>query len=178
MKTKLHVLIFGLLLAGLLLGAYNQAGSQSGRANDKVAGTDRMILQLEKKAPVDANKYMPANEMLSTTLWADDNMQVTSQLIPVGSEVGLDVHPYIDQYFRIDEGEGEVQMGDARDKLTFAQPVSADFSIYVPAGKWYNIINTGNRPLKLYSVLALTEYSQGTVHLTYKDVLSAVLHAQ
>ena len=39
----------------------------------------------------------------------------------------------------------------------------------IPAGKWYNIINTGNEPLKLYSIYAPPEHPQGTVHKTKSD---------
>ena len=39
----------------------------------------------------------------------------------------------------------------------------------IPAGKWHNIINTGNEPLKLYSIYAPPEHPQGTVHKTKSD---------
>lgn len=40
--------------------------------------------------------------------------------IPVGGDIGLELYPDIDQFFRIEQGEGHVLMGDAEDKLDFA----------------------------------------------------------
>ena len=39
----------------------------------------------------------------------------------------------------------------------------------IPAGKWHNIINIGNKPLKLYAIYAPPEHPKGTVHNTKQD---------
>jgi mannose-6-phosphate isomerase-like protein (cupin superfamily) len=89
--------------------------------------------------------------------------------IPVGGEIGLEQHPETDQFLRIEDGQGKVMMGDIKESLTFVQTAEKDFAIIVPAGKWHNLINTGNKPLKLYSIYSPVEHPQGTIHKTVED---------
>lgn len=93
--------------------------------------------------------------------------------IPVGGDIGLEVHHDIDQFLRIEEGQGRVMMGDAQDSLDFTQTVTADDAVLVPAGKWHNIVNTGDEPLKLYSIYAPVDHPFGTVHKTQADAMAA-----
>ena len=86
--------------------------------------------------------------------------------IGVGEDVGLERHPHVDQFLRLEEGQALVMMGDDPNKLTFRQPAFADFAIFVPAGSWHNIINTGKTPLKLYSIYAPPNHAKGAVHAT------------
>jgi len=93
--------------------------------------------------------------------------------IGVGDDVGLEVHPDVDQFLRIEEGEGIVQMGDRRNQLNYVRRVSENSAIFVPAGKWHNLTNTGDEPLKLYSIYAPPEHPFGTVHRTKADAIAA-----
>lgn len=60
-------------------------------------------------------------------------------------------------------------MGDTKDNLDFQQEAFADYAIFVPAGKWHNLTNIGNKPMKLYSIYAPPEHPYGTVHETKAD---------
>ena len=106
------------------------------------------------------------NNTFRTALWTGDNLQVTLMSIKVGEDIGLEVHPTVDQFIRIEEGQGLVKMGDRRDQLDFQRKVYDDFAILIPAGKWHNLINTGDTPLKLYSIYAPPQHPRGTVHET------------
>jgi mannose-6-phosphate isomerase-like protein (cupin superfamily) len=86
--------------------------------------------------------------------------------INVGEDIGLEVHLYLDQFIRIEEGQGIVKMGDSKRKLDFQKNVYNDFAFIIPAGKWHNLINTGHIPLKLYSLYAPPQHPYGTVHAT------------
>ncbi|MBB5170824.1 mannose-6-phosphate isomerase-like protein (cupin superfamily) [Rummeliibacillus stabekisii] len=86
--------------------------------------------------------------------------------IPVGGDIGLEIHPHTDQFIRIEEGEGLVQMGKNKQFLDFQQPVRDDYVFFVPAGTWHNLTNTGNKPIKLYSIYAPPNHPRGTVHQT------------
>ena len=57
--------------------------------------------------------------------------------------------------------------------LTFQQTAAKDFAIIVSAGKWHNIINTGEEPLKLYSIYAPVEHPHGAVHKTFEEAEAA-----
>lgn len=106
------------------------------------------------------------NDNYRTALWTGKYFQVTLMSIHVGEDIGLEVHPTTDQFIRIEEGQGLVQMGDRRDTLDFQAMAYDDYAIMIPAGKWHNITNTGNRPLKVYVIYAPPEHPYGTVHET------------
>ena len=93
--------------------------------------------------------------------------------IKPGEDIGLEVHPTVDQFIRIEEGQGLVKMGDSKDKLDFQEKVYDDYAIMIPAGKWHNVINTGDTPLKLYAIYAPPEHPRGTVHETKEDAEAA-----
>ncbi len=121
-------------------------------------------------------EYTLGNEHFRTTLWTGNNLQVTLMSIPVGSEIGLELHSDIDQFLRIEEGLGEVRMGDTRENLDFVREVSDDCAVFVPAGKWHNIVNKGEKALKIYSIYAPAEHPHGTVHKTRQEALEAEHH--
>lgn len=68
-------------------------------------------------AVLDIEAYTLGNENFRTVLWTGTNLQVTLMTIPVGGEVGLELHPDIDQFLRIEEGEAKVMMGDSKEDL-------------------------------------------------------------
>lgn len=98
---------------------------------------------------------------------------MTLMSIPVGEDIGLEVHPATDQFIRIEEGQGLVQMGDSKERLDFQAMASEDYAIIVPAGKWHNVTNVGNKPLKAYVIYAPPQHPFGTVHETKADAMSA-----
>lgn len=115
---------------------------------------------------IDIDAATKQNNTYRTALWTGDHLQVTLMSIDVGDDIGLEVHPTVDQFIRIEEGQGLVEMGDRKDKLDYQEKVYDDFAIMVPAGTWHNITNTGNKPLKLYAIYAPPEHPRGTVHET------------
>jgi mannose-6-phosphate isomerase-like protein (cupin superfamily) len=86
--------------------------------------------------------------------------------IPVGGEVGLEMHDDRDQFLRLESGKARVQMGPEKDDLRFDREIEDDWVILVPAGSWHNVTNLGDEPLKLYSLYAPPEHPKGTVHKT------------
>ncbi|MCT4544646.1 MAG: cupin domain-containing protein [Vallitalea sp.] len=115
---------------------------------------------------VDIEKATKQNNNYRIALWTGENLQVTLMSIDAGEDIGLEIHPELDQFIRIEEGQGIVRMGDTKDKLDYQKKVYDDFAIMIPAGKWHNLINTGNEPLKLYSIYAPPEHPRNTVHKT------------
>ncbi|GAB1476579.1 hypothetical protein MASR2M70_14130 [Bacillota bacterium] len=111
-----------------------------------------------------------ANNNFRTALWTGEHLQLTLMSIDPGDEIGLEQHKGIDQFLRIEEGEGTVMMGDERDNLPFRRRVSEDYVIFVPSGKWHNVINTGREAIKLYSIYAPPAHPISTVHVTRADV--------
>lgn len=106
------------------------------------------------------------NENFRTALWTGEHLQITLMCINPGECIGLEVHPCTDQFLAIEQGCGLVQMGNDRNNLNFQTRVHENCIIVVPAGKWHNLTNTGNVPIKLYSIYAPPNHPRGTIHRT------------
>lgn len=113
------------------------------------------------------------NNTYRIALWTGDYLQLTLMSIDVGEDIGLEMHPDVDQFIRIEEGQGLVRMGDREDRFDFEENVYDDFAFIIPAGKWHNLINTGNTPIKLYSIYAPPEHPHSTVHETKAEAEAA-----
>lgn len=136
---------------------------------------------LNERAPIVLRDYGPnpfavdiedateQNRNFRLALWTGKHLQLTLMSINVGEDIGLEVHPDTDQFLRIEEGRGLVRMGDRKDRLDFQETVKEDYGIFIPAGKWHNLINTGNKPIKLYSIYAPPNHPFGTIHTTKQE---------
>ena len=120
-----------------------------------------------------------SNDTFRTAAWTGANMQMTLMAIQPGEDIGLEVHTDHDQFLRVEQGLGLVQMGASENNLDFEANVEGDDAIFVPAGTWHNVTNTGDAPLKLYSIYAPAEHPHGTVHATKAaaDAAEAEHHA-
>lgn len=116
------------------------------------------------------------NDTYRTALWTGKHLQLTLMSIDVGDDIGLEIHPDVDQFLRIEEGQGIVKMGSKKDSLDFKEKVCDDYVIFIPAGTWHDVINTGNIPLKMYSIYAPPNHPHGTVQQTKKDAEAAEGH--
>ena len=109
------------------------------------------------------------NQNFRTTLWTGRNMQLTLMSIPVRSDIGVEMHKDVDQFIRIESGHAKVYMGNRQNALRELGNVNENYAIIIPAGTWHNIVNIGNRPLKVYSLYAPPQHPAGTVHKTKED---------
>jgi mannose-6-phosphate isomerase-like protein (cupin superfamily) len=134
-------------------------------------------IQLKDYGPepfaVNINEAAKQNNTFRTALWTGSHLQLTLMSIPVGEDIGLEIHPNIDQFIRIEEGQGIAKMGKNKNNLDFQKNVADDFAIFIPAGTWHNVINTGDKPLKVYSIYAPPQHPYCTVHVTKADAEAA-----
>lgn len=121
---------------------------------------------------VNINQATKQNDTFRTALWTGEHLQLTLMSIDVGEDIGLEMHPNVDQFIRIEEGQGVVLMGDNDKEPNFEEEVYDDVAFIIPAGKWHNLINTGNQPLKLYSIYAPPNHPRDTVHETKEDAMA------
>lgn len=117
----------------------------------------------------DLARLVRQNTNYRTALWTGDHLQLTLMCIPAGGEIGLEVHPDTDQFLRIESGNGVSMMGPAANRLRDQHRITDGYAVFVPAGTWHNIINTGKTPLKLYTVYAPPHHPHGTVQATKAD---------
>lgn len=140
------------------------------RADIPQSATGNSKMDLKDYGPqplvVNIDKATKQNTTFRTALWTGEHFQVTLMSINVGEDIGLEIHPDTDQFIRIEDGQGIVKMGRSKDSLEFQANARDDFAIMVPAGTWHNVINTGNKPLKVYAIYAPPHHPRGTVHVT------------
>lgn len=122
---------------------------------------------------ININEATKQNNAYRTALWTGTHLQVTLMCLNIGEDIGLEIHPNVDQFLRIEQGKGIVQMGKSKDNLNFVRNVYDDSAIMIPAGTWHNLTNTGNIPLKLYTIYAPPNHPFGTVHLMKADAMAA-----
>ena len=116
----------------------------------------------------DIEERAERNHDFRRVVYTGKHMQLVLMALPPGEEIGEEVHPDTDQFFRIEEGEGEVWIDGRRSR------VESDMAILVPAGARHNVRNTGDEPLKIYTIYAPPHHADGTVHGTRRDAEIAV----
>jgi mannose-6-phosphate isomerase-like protein (cupin superfamily) len=102
------------------------------------------------------------NNEFRQVLYTAKHCQLVLMALKPKEDIGAEVHK-LDQFFRVEEGSGEVVL----DGVTTV--VSAGFAVLVPAGTRHNIINTGNVPMKLYTLYAPPNHRDGIIHHTRAD---------
>ena len=110
------------------------------------------------------------NELFRKVLYTGHNMQLVLMTLQPGEEIGAEVHDDVDQFFRFEAGEGEVEIDDN----TYA--VKADDAVIVPQGARHNVRCTGSEPLKLYTIYSPPEHVDGTIHKTVAEARAAHEH--
>ena len=96
-------------------------------------------------------------------LYTGKHLQLVLMTLQPGDDIGEEVHDGHDQFFRIESGKGEVLIDGSR------HPVQDDDAVIVPAGARHNVTNTGDAPLKLYTLYAPPEHKDGVIHPTRAD---------
>jgi len=114
-----------------------------------------------------------ANQTFRTVVFTREHVQLTLMRLGPGEDIGWEAHEHNDQFLRIEEGEGRVELGRTGDGADETHDVEDDWAVIVPAGVWHNVVNTGSGELKLYSLYAPPEHPDGTVHRTKAEAEAA-----
>jgi mannose-6-phosphate isomerase-like protein (cupin superfamily) len=93
---------------------------------------------------------------------------VLMSLLP-GEDIGDETHMGVDQFFRIEDGSGKVII-DGQE-----YPIWSDFAFVITAGTKHNVVNTGDTPLKLYTIYSPANHIEDRVHKTKADALADTL---
>ena len=118
----------------------------------------------------DIEELTEENSDFRRVLYTGKNLQLVLMAIEPGGEIGEEVHDDGDQFFRVEKGKGEVVIDGQRSKI------KGDDAIIVPAGARHNIINIGDKPLRLYTLYGPPAHREGTVHVTRADAKASKEH--
>jgi hypothetical protein len=94
---------------------------------------------------------------------------MTLMSIPPCCDIGAELHPDMDQLIRVEKGNAMVMTGNCPHNLNCEQHMCEGDAVFVPAGTWHNIKNTGRCPLKLSTIYAPPHHPFGTVEYTKED---------
>ena len=157
------------VVAAIALGAGTATASAAHvTAPRGVGSTAKVVDPGEVPYVFDVEKAALKNTNFRTAAWTADKLQLTLMSIPVRGDVGLEMHPAVNQFFRIEAGTAKVMMGTKR-LLSFVKIAGPDDVIMIPAGTWHNLVNTGSKPLKMYSLYGPQQHPRGTVHRTQAE---------
>jgi mannose-6-phosphate isomerase-like protein (cupin superfamily) len=121
----------------------------------------------------DIEEATVSNSTFRTVLYTGTHLQVTVMSIDAGDSIGWEMHDHLDQFLRIEQGQGRLRLGRSSDDVAEEHDVSDDWAMVIPAGTWHDVVNTGDESLKLYSVYAPPDHPDGTVHETKADAEAA-----
>lgn len=109
------------------------------------------------------------NDEFRKVLYTAMSCQLVLMALKPQEEIGAEVHQ-LDQFFRVEEGSGEAVLDGVRTSI------HAGSAVLAPAGRRHNIVNTGSKPLKLYTLYAPPNHRDGVVHHTRADAEADTEH--
>ena len=118
----------------------------------------------------DIDRLTVDNKDFRRVLYTGKHLQLVLMALRPGEEIGEEVHDDHDQFFRIEKGEGEVWIDGQRTKI------KADDAIIVPAGARHNVVNSGDKKLKLYTVYGPPDHKDGIVRATKAEAEASEEH--
>ena len=98
------------------------------------------------------------NHDFRQVLYTGQHLQLVLMALTPGQDIGSDTHTTHDQFFRIEQGRGEIVIDGA------AASVKGGDGITVPAGARHNLKNTGDKPLRLYTLYGPPYHVDHLVH--------------
>jgi len=111
-----------------------------------------------------------ANNDFRRVLYTASHVQLVLMTLRPGEDIGEEVHEENDQFFRVEQGKGEVVIDG------HITPIAAGSAIVVPAGSRHNVTNSGHEPLKMYTLYGPPHHVDGTVHHTKLEAVRSTEH--
>lgn len=103
------------------------------------------------------------NKNFRKVLYTGKHLQLVLMSLKVGEDIGAEIHPDNDQFFRFESGLGKCVIDGNEYK------VKEGDVIVVPAGAKHNVINVGANELKMYTLYGPPNHQDGTIRNTKED---------
>ena len=115
----------------------------------------------------DIETLTEANTAFRHVLYTGHHLQLVLMALKPGEDIGMETHKTHDQFFRIEKGHGEVVIDGA------TRSVKAGNAIIVPAGARHNLINTGDKPLRLYTLYSPPNHIDGLLEKRKAEAIAS-----
>lgn len=107
------------------------------------------------------------NTNFRKVLYSGKHSQLVLMSLKPGEEIGMEVHPDNDQFFRFESGAGKVVIDDSE------YDVADGDAIVVPAGAQHNVINVSeDAGLQLYTIYSPAHHKDGIVRATKEEAMA------
>jgi len=114
-------------------------------------------------------KLTEKNNYFRQVLYTGNYTQLVVMCLQPGEEIGNEVHPKVDQFFRIEQGEAKFVLNGSEEHIA-----GEGDAVIVPAGAYHNVINTSKtKQLKLYTLYSPPNHPDGTIHKTKAEADAA-----
>lgn len=111
-------------------------------------------------------KMAKENTDFRREILTNEHSQIVLMSVEPGDDIGEETHD-VDQILVFVKGEGEAVLNGE------TSPIEKGSLVAVPAGTRHNFINTGDKPLKLFTLYSPPEEAPGTVHRNKAEALAA-----
>ena len=109
------------------------------------------------------------NENFRRAFWTGEQLQMTLMSLMPGEDIGVEMHSETDQIIRVEQGQAIAWMGRDRNRQDNQIHLFEGNALFIPAGTWHNVMNTGTGMLKLSSIYAPVQHERGTLQRTRKE---------
>jgi mannose-6-phosphate isomerase-like protein (cupin superfamily) len=117
------------------------------------------VINIEKKSL--------ENDFFREVLFTGPHLQLVVMSLAPGEDIGLETHTDVDQFIRVEAGQGKAILNGEEHDLEDGS------AVVIPAGTEHNIVNSSQQePLKLYTIYSPPEHPQGTVHKNKAEALA------
>lgn len=107
------------------------------------------------------------NNNFRKVLFTGNHAQLVVMSLKPGEEIGAEVHPTVDQFFRIEQGTAKFEIDGQ------VIETGSGHAVIVPAGAKHNVTNTSDQDLKLYTIYSPPNHPEGTIHATKAEADAA-----
>ncbi len=106
------------------------------------------------------------NRNFRQVLFTGKYAQLVVMSLREGEEIGNEVHPNVDQFFRIEKGKVRFVLDNGKE----THIAKNGDAVVVPAGTWHNVINASKKErANLYTIYSPPNHPDGTIHKTKED---------
>lgn len=113
-------------------------------------------------------KAAEENQNFRQVLFTAPHSQLVVMSLKPNENIGMETHPEVDQFIRIEEGEGKAILNGEEHRL------ESDSAVVIPAGTEHDIVNTSSEEeLKLYTIYSPPEHPDKTIHRTKEEAMAA-----
>lgn len=125
-------------------------------------------MALRKPFAFNIEKVTVENKAYRYVVWTGNNLQVVLMSLLPSEVIDMELHPNIDQFFRVEKGKMKARIGKVPyDQTNFYEYHLGDGDVLlIPRGHYHEIANEGSDELKLYSIYSPPNHP----HNRYQEV--------